>query len=350
MSLRLLAIVALLIFPVVALGAVLDPAGIVPCGNKDTICHICEITLLAQNIINFAVYLATALAAILFMYAGFKYATASANPGQIEEAHKIFWNVLIGMVFVLGAWLIVDTIMKALFDEGNKGFGPWNELQCTLPYGGDVDYSKVSTEGFSGLEAFSREQLPYTISAGNLSEKSIDQGLAKTSAYNSYIQASLDKYDVPEEEALALIVAESGGDPSLVNGDSVGLMQVRLGTARSLNFPNAQSVTDNQVEDWLLNPKNNVEAGMAYYAGLREQFSDPDLAAAAYNGGPGANLPSKDCDGLLRWQCPYDSRLSNGQSCYGTGLTGCKLNEGYKETRAYVSKIKQVREYVKSRQ
>ncbi|OGG71485.1 hypothetical protein A3A35_00980 [Candidatus Kaiserbacteria bacterium RIFCSPLOWO2_01_FULL_51_21] len=128
MSLRFLAITALLILPIVALGAVLDPAGIVPCGNNNTICHICDITKLAQNIINFAVYFVTAMAIILFMYAGFKYATAAANPSQIEEAHKMFWNVLIGMIFVLGAWLIVDTIMKALFNEGK--FGPWNALQC----------------------------------------------------------------------------------------------------------------------------------------------------------------------------------------------------------------------------
>jgi len=92
-------------------------------------CSACDLVALAQNIINWFIYAAGVAAVLMFAYAGIIYATSATNPEQIAKAHKIFWNVLLGMVFVLAAWLIIDTIMKALYRTESK-FGPWNEILC----------------------------------------------------------------------------------------------------------------------------------------------------------------------------------------------------------------------------
>jgi hypothetical protein len=327
---------------------------LVPCTGVDPVtgvstCNACQLVSLAQNIINFFVYLAVVFATLLFAYAGIQYATSAANPEQIAKAHRIFWNVLIGMVFVLAAWLIVDVVMKTFY---KSELGPWNNILC----GGqesatDALFSdqifgpgQVPTETTGGITTTPGSSGEYVIPQGTLSSATINQSLGRIEDYDAELFAQTQQYsNVTENEIRALAVVESKGDPLARNGESVGLLQVDIDTARELN-PALQGLSDNAVTQWLHDPANNYQVGVKYYAQLKEQFSDPDLASAAFNGGPGANLPSADCDGLRRWQCPYDSRLSNGMSCWNTGQTGCELNTGYVETRKYVADVKQVRE------
>jgi len=70
-----------------------------------------HIVKLAQNIVNFLIAFSVVIATLMFTYAGFLYLTAGGNPSRLEKAHKIFINVGIGFVFVLGAFLIVKLVM-----------------------------------------------------------------------------------------------------------------------------------------------------------------------------------------------------------------------------------------------
>jgi hypothetical protein len=124
------AVVALAVFvvPVMAqaqiFGALIPTCG----GNFGEDCSFCNLLWMGQKIINFFIYLSVVVATFLFTYAGVLYMTSAPNPGNIEKAHKIFWNVLIGLIVVLGAWLIVDTVMKVFYSESD--FGPWNAILC----------------------------------------------------------------------------------------------------------------------------------------------------------------------------------------------------------------------------
>lgn len=89
--------------------------GIVPCNGPD--CNFDSLLQLARNIIDFLIVVSIPLAVIAFIYAGFSYITAGGNEGKIKKAHDIFWKVLWGFVFVLSAWLIVQTILAALLKE-----------------------------------------------------------------------------------------------------------------------------------------------------------------------------------------------------------------------------------------
>ncbi len=77
-------------------------------------CGPCEFFRTIQRIINFLILVSVLLASIMFTYAGFLYLTSSTNPGNISKAKGIFWNVLFGFVAVLGAWIVINTVLNTL--------------------------------------------------------------------------------------------------------------------------------------------------------------------------------------------------------------------------------------------
>ncbi|MBU4536903.1 pilin [Patescibacteria group bacterium] len=93
-------------------------AGIVPdCGNIYA-CNFCDLIILVNNIINFIIYLSVPISAMMFAYAGVMY--LSGDPGKISNAHGIFRNVALGLVFILGAWLLVNLITSSLLKADFK--------------------------------------------------------------------------------------------------------------------------------------------------------------------------------------------------------------------------------------
>lgn len=96
---------------------------IVPCnGTSQSPCDFTALLQLASNIIDFIIYISVSASAIMFAYAGWLYITAQGQPGKISSAHSIFKNVGLGLVFVLGAWLIVKAVLSGL------GLGPGYSL------------------------------------------------------------------------------------------------------------------------------------------------------------------------------------------------------------------------------
>lgn len=70
-----------------------------------------ELVQMGQNIIQDAVVLVALLSVVSIAYAGFLYATANGNDGQIKKAHQVFEKVVWGIFLTLGAWLIVYSIV-----------------------------------------------------------------------------------------------------------------------------------------------------------------------------------------------------------------------------------------------
>ncbi len=98
--------------------------GIVPCTGVN--CQACSLAKLAQNIINFLIGLSIPLAAALFAWAGTMYFSSSVID-KLEKAKKIFTSALIGFAIIIGAWLVVQTILSTIL---NKSYQGWNQIQC----------------------------------------------------------------------------------------------------------------------------------------------------------------------------------------------------------------------------
>ncbi len=125
------------------------------CANEvSDMCTVCDLTQLGKNIIDFFVFFAVIVAALLFVHAGVLYIFSPANPASIARAHKIFISTLIGLLIILASWLLIDFIMKSLYNEseGEGAWGPWNDILCSggdeqanIPPGSTTAFPPVAT-------------------------------------------------------------------------------------------------------------------------------------------------------------------------------------------------------------
>jgi hypothetical protein len=106
---------------------------LIPCGNskdasgktQDPIaisndCDFNDFIKLGQNVMNALIFISIPIATIAFTYVGIVLLTAQGNTGKIQKAKDVAWNVGIGFIFVLFAWLIVNTFMALVNKDFNR--------------------------------------------------------------------------------------------------------------------------------------------------------------------------------------------------------------------------------------
>jgi len=109
-------------------------AALVLCGTSGhpRDCNFCDLFILAQTIIYFLMLeIALPLAIVALIYGGFMWITAGGDPGKVTKGRKAIEYAVYGMVFAFAAWIIVDTVLKALLAGGLgniQGWGPWNKI------------------------------------------------------------------------------------------------------------------------------------------------------------------------------------------------------------------------------
>jgi hypothetical protein len=105
-------------------------ADLVPCGDASwEDCQICQLQVLAMNIMELFVVLVVILAAILFVNAGVLYVLSPSNISNISKAHKLFFNTLVGLIIVLVAWMVISFIMGGLLNDGYVA--DWTNALCS---------------------------------------------------------------------------------------------------------------------------------------------------------------------------------------------------------------------------
>jgi len=118
-------------------------AQLAQCSGPD--CGTCNVMYMANGIIIWLIGFLFLIFAILVMRAGIKLVVSAGNPSALTSAKESFTNAIIGFIIILAAWLIVDTLMRALVGtpdnpgqlqvEGSRtGFLFWSEVQCTFQY------------------------------------------------------------------------------------------------------------------------------------------------------------------------------------------------------------------------
>jgi hypothetical protein len=94
--------------------------------------------------------------------------------------------------------------------------------------------------------------------------------------------------DMPAALVLAIMDAESSGDPHAFRGEaggdgSVGLMQIMGSTAQGMGW--SGGVGDRNALTGLFDPVTNVYYGVGFLSDLWSQLRNPSDVASAYNGG-----------------------------------------------------------------
>jgi len=135
--------------------------GLVPCGGPgEDPCTVCHLFQLISNIVNFIAFrFAPIVGALLFVYAGIMMITSAGNPGKFQAATKIFWNVIIGLAIIYGAWLITNSIIQAMASKDNNATN-WYNIDCTSSPAGGSGSSRgtLPTSGGTGTTSGGEEE------------------------------------------------------------------------------------------------------------------------------------------------------------------------------------------------
>lgn len=118
--------IMILVLPVVVTA---QAGGLVPCSGPD--CTTESAVKLVNNVIGWLISALGVIAVIVMVYAGFKMVMSAGDEGAWTKAKELFTNVIIGIILILAAWLIVDTILKGLTGKGLDGWT--KELTAPIP-------------------------------------------------------------------------------------------------------------------------------------------------------------------------------------------------------------------------
>jgi hypothetical protein len=107
-----------------------------------------------QNIIRVGIALGFVMATLALMYAGFVWMTSGGNAERRSTGKNLLLNVVVGLAVMLCAWIIVDFVMKTLYDEKGE-FGPWNDILAPEGDAGNKCLETSSTKALTkgALEA-----------------------------------------------------------------------------------------------------------------------------------------------------------------------------------------------------
>lgn len=198
-------------------------------------CQLCNLVTLFNRLISFFIYLGTVAAVFLMAYVGFKYITAGGDSGATSQAKEIFWNVVIGFVIMLCAYLFIDTVLKSILEPEAVRFGPWNPVRCeelqdgrvstTGPGTGPGSQSGGSPQHNANAETFRNNGMD-VISSGNCSDPTRSTCTA------------LDKVSVNTVNAVIDLKNAAGYPMNVTGGDEVGHtnQEQRNGNSLDIDF------------------------------------------------------------------------------------------------------------------
>ena len=206
-------------------------------------------------------------------------------------------------------WVRLDTAGGALY-----GFVSADALHLTAGAPLDLDVSGIPSDAFlapspgsqyaggerlsssaAGTDRFASELQASSSSAGRVSGGiEVDWLPASLAPWLPELVSAGERHGVDPELLAVLTLVESGGNPDAQSGSgAIGLMQVMPATGTDI--ARQRGITGFSV-DALWDPETNIDFGAWYIARQLAAFGiagDPDwqqsveLAAAAYNGGPG---------------------------------------------------------------
>ena len=120
-------------------------------------CDTCDLFLLIKNLVDFVTLgVVPVVGTLLFIVGGFFILLGAASPGMVQRGKSIMWSTTMGIVIILTAWLITNTLIVSLIGGSVSGFNPanWFTIQdCAqfgkLGMGGGTTYGQSSYGNYS---------------------------------------------------------------------------------------------------------------------------------------------------------------------------------------------------------
>jgi hypothetical protein len=132
--------------------------GLVPC--EGALCSTCDVVVLANTGIKWLLTLSFLFFAVLAVRAGVNLILAQGKPGALQDARQSFTNAFIGLIIILVAWILVDTLLRNLLGKDGvlsggviENYGPWSKVKCVE----QVTPLKAVANYFGGDPAYLQE-------------------------------------------------------------------------------------------------------------------------------------------------------------------------------------------------
>ncbi len=104
-----------------------SPFPLITCRGVD--CNFCELFHTFQHVILLLIYFAFIAALISIIIGAFLIMISGGNPGTFASGKNAIFSAVIGVVIVLAAWVVVNTIIQVLANPSEFPL-PWNQLSC----------------------------------------------------------------------------------------------------------------------------------------------------------------------------------------------------------------------------
>lgn len=84
-------------------------------------CDFNDLVAAVRKVINWGTIFALQFSVVVIAFAGFRYMKSGDNAGERTKANEMLRKVVIGIFFILTAWVIVTLVMSVLVDTGAVG-------------------------------------------------------------------------------------------------------------------------------------------------------------------------------------------------------------------------------------
>lgn len=165
----------------------------VPCSGLD--CSACHFAQMGNTILKWLIGLLFVLFAVIAAVAGFGLVTSGGNEQARNDAKSKLTNAVIGIIIVLAAWLLVDTIMRALLPGKTgeiTGYGPWSEVKCQVQQTPETKVEALGSVAVSGTYGTGGSSLTENDAKNQLAAAGIGDG-GNVISYDGLKQHTVDQ-------------------------------------------------------------------------------------------------------------------------------------------------------------
>lgn len=329
-------------------------AGLVPCGrtvddpattlNEATPCTICHLVLGVEGIIQWGLKVMTYIAVAVIVAMGILYIVSAGNDSLMETAKKGITASLVGFVVMLGAWLMVNTVIMALADTTDQ-----SKPLATLRSDGVFRFSCDITSNAGSASGVTANPGTLLVAPGGAAVTAS----ANCAAYEATFTSAGNSSGVNPKLLRAIALKETGGscNPGLTSPKGAcGIMQLVPATAgKSCDELKSDPAMSIQIAaNYLKTLQSNLNGYQSTFdigntfdlgaatvdvSGVSYVTSNDDLIAA-YNAGSGNQMNGSLKGPFMRsTDCP-------GQNGRGIPAWQCPINPGgFTETQNYVRSV-----------
>lgn len=93
----------------------------------DTACGFNDFIQLFINLANWGLAILAVIATFFFVWGGFGLVTSAGNQEKIKAGKSTLWGATLGIVIVLGAWILVNAVVSTLTGTGSTLFARYTD-------------------------------------------------------------------------------------------------------------------------------------------------------------------------------------------------------------------------------